>query len=349
MPHSHAAHWLQKAVEQLRRVQSLQARQREAEVHRRLLECQGRINAEMPVWGQSLDITEGAQAAMKAVSGLSIMEALGTRAFLYTPPSPRELCRRNRAARRGHILSALFPFVMFNPSGQVTARQQTHPGDPRAAKREKRRVEMLQAAHLNWNVAVQGVVLPALAQINEEHTLREADLLSIVNGCLFVPPGREHIFTRGVLAGVQGDWLVATHLLVPQVENSLRTLLLGAGATPPNDVIEGRREWGMQEFLFDPDCWRILTAILGPNLLWDVRALLAEDFGGHLRPLVEHGLLPHSAFDGSPFTLWCVYLWWLTLRLCFHILQAQAQAQTFAAASESSASSEVSAPSTEAV
>jgi hypothetical protein len=191
-------------------------------------------------------------------------------------------------------------------------------------------------------------VLPALAQINDEHTIREADLLSIINGCLFVPPGHEPIFTRGLLAGVQGDWLIATHLLVPQIENSLHTLLLSTGVRPPRDVLEGQREWGMQEFLFDPDCWHNLAAIFGPNLLWDARALLAEDFGGHLRPLVEHGLLPDSAFDGSPFTIWCVYLWWLALRLCLHILQAQAQAQA-GGTSEPAVSGDSSETPTEAV
>jgi hypothetical protein len=45
----------------------------------------------------------------------------------------------------------------------------------------------------------------------------------------FVPAGRELIFARALHFGLEGDFAVATSLLVPQVENSLRQLLANSG------------------------------------------------------------------------------------------------------------------------
>jgi hypothetical protein len=46
----------------------------------------------------------------------------------------------------------------------------------------------------------------------------------------FIPLGREYIFARGLYSGLMADFLVSTHLLIPQLEHSIRRLLYQAGA-----------------------------------------------------------------------------------------------------------------------
>ena len=44
-----------------------------------------------------------------------------------------------------------------------------------------------------------------------------------------VPPGRERLLARGLLAGFRQDWVVALHILIPQFENSLRYVVTQHG------------------------------------------------------------------------------------------------------------------------
>jgi hypothetical protein len=75
---------------------------------------------------------------------------------------------------------------------------------------------------------VLSVVEPARAQINEEHGA-QADWTWLTTDNPFIPEGRRVIYSRGLQAGLGGDFLVATHLLIPQLENSLRYTLLQVG------------------------------------------------------------------------------------------------------------------------
>ncbi|MFC3161608.1 hypothetical protein ACFOEQ_27085 [Chryseobacterium arachidis] len=47
----------------------------------------------------------------------------------------------------------------------------------------------------------------------------------------FVPEDRLHIYSLGITAGFQNDFVTAAHLLIPQLENSLRHLAVS------NDII----------------------------------------------------------------------------------------------------------------
>lgn len=338
MPNAHAAHWLEEAVQILRALRDqiptdhpmlLDLRQRASiraeELHRRLLQVQERSVAEMPYWGLSEDFTEGAAEVQNALQGKPFLDALRTIAYAYTPSNVKEICRSSGRTARGGPLWAFLSQVRVGATGRTTAIETPNSGDSnpqRARKRERRRVRMIEHSHWLHSFVAQGVILPGLAVINDEHGFFEADLLPMLSECEFVPPGREVIFARGLCAGAQFDWAVAAHLLVPQIENSLRRLLIGFSATPPPDVSQGRREWGLQEFLNDPACQTILINLYGDGLIYDIRALLTEKFGGSVRPLIEHGLLDDQAFN-SPFAWEVAYLWWLTLRLCFDTLRLQ--------------------------
>lgn len=65
---------------------------------------------------------------------------------------------------------------------------------------------------------------PARQQIIAEHPSRLVDLLFLVQDNPFVPLGRERLFLRGLHAGLLGDLVLALHLLLPQIENSLREI-----------------------------------------------------------------------------------------------------------------------------
>jgi hypothetical protein len=57
-----------------------------------------------------------------------------------------------------------------------------------------------------------------------------------------VPEGHEGIYARGLFAGFKGDFLTATHLLVPQFESSIRHVLSQCGV-----VVSKLDRFGIQE------------------------------------------------------------------------------------------------------
>jgi hypothetical protein len=102
---------------------------------------------------------------------------------------------------------------------------------------------------------------------------------------------------------------VAAHLLVPQLENSLRNLLARTGGR--TTTLDPR---GVQQ---DRTLGSVLSAgeleeMLGSDVLFDLRCLLAEIFGANLRNLLSHGLVGHAAMYSAPVS----YLCWLVLHLC---------------------------------
>src|ERR1035441_2701303 len=84
---------------------------------------------------------------------------------------------------------------------------------------------MMQELEWHRGLLVDGGIKPALQVINSEHFLVREDLLFLVENNPFIPPGHEGLFLRGLHAGITGDLLVALHLLIPQIENSIRYVL----------------------------------------------------------------------------------------------------------------------------
>jgi hypothetical protein len=127
----------------------------------------------------------------------------------------------------------------------------------------------------------------------------------------FIPPDHAEIFLRGLHAGFHGDFIVAVHLLVPQVENSLRYLLEERGVDVSNLQSDGTQPvkilgalLGMEE----------TKKALGRALHFEVRGHLIEKNGYDFRNKVAHGFVSeHDCYSKAALSCW-----WLVLRLCAH-------------------------------
>ncbi|MGC1246144.1 MAG: DUF4209 domain-containing protein, partial [Spirulinaceae cyanobacterium] len=146
-------------------------------------------------------------------------------------------------------------------------------------------------------------------QINLENNVSIEDFEFIVMNNPFIPPGREMIYAKGLLEGLRGDFLVSTHLLIPQIEHSIRYLMEQQGF-----IVSGLDDRGIQDehninaLIRRPE----LVEILGEDIVFDLKGLLVHRFGNNLRNGMAHGLVDYNNF----FSYENSYLWWLTLRLC---------------------------------
>jgi hypothetical protein len=135
-----------------------------------------------------------------------------------------------------------------------------------------------------------------LSKIKERFTLSADDLLSFLYECPIFPESRRPILREGLKAYVDGDFLKAIHVLIPQVEESLRNFLVLIGIPPVksmprhpgitdvksmNNVLEEER---VKEVLPE-DVWRYLTL------------LYIDRRGLNLRNDLAHGLIPLEGFN----------------------------------------------------
>lgn len=161
---------------------------------------------------------------------------------------------------------------------------------------------------IHIHLAVEGCILPALEQIQQEHIFPKNFLVDLCKLSDIVPEKREILVANALYQGFEWDFRSAIHLLAPQVENMVRQLLKRNGLvtthTDPNGI---ENEMGLSSLV------SIVGAreILGDDLWFELQAVFTDSLSANLRNEVGHGLLD----DDTSNSLYSVYAWWVVLRL----------------------------------
>jgi len=170
-------------------------------------------------------------------------------------------------------------------------------------------VEMLMLARSQQSMMAQVIVAPGRLQLVRDHVIRTHELVKLAVNNPFVPPGRELLYAEAFYAGFVGDMPKAVHILVHQLEHSIRQILTRTGAlTTKLDNYQIQTQQNLNKLLFRPE----LNEILGEDLVFALQVLLVESFGSNLRNRVAHGLMQHDEFYATD----CLYFWWLCIRIC---------------------------------
>jgi hypothetical protein len=156
-------------------------------------------------------------------------------------------------------------------------------------------------------VAVNGIIIPAISTILEAQTIDPEHVQSAIAQSILVPEGHLSLFVRGFSLGFDQDISTALHILIPQLEESLRYLLHQNGTIASSlDEVGIEESWTLGKILGEP----ALKSILGEPLVYDFRYLLLGQPGSNMRNLLAHGLLTEAGLS----TPNAVYLWWLIWR-----------------------------------
>lgn len=175
---------------------------------------------------------------------------------------------------------------------------------------------MLQYYGRHIGLVVQANILPALQVINAEHRLPERTLLSLCHSSHIIPPGCEVLWAKGLFFGFECDFVVSTHLLIPQLEHLVRMIMKQSElktTTLDSDSIE--TENGLSALLDNPD----IEKVMDKNLIFEFKALLSDAVGPNLRNEMAHGLLEADRTE----SVYAIYLWWLCLRLVINSIPCQ--------------------------
>lgn len=253
---------------------------------------------------EQIDISKLTDNARTQVKGKQFRDALFALALLGNSPKVSYLQQNVQKT----VLPQLLPTVKTNEMGNIVARQPSDPKQGEAAIR----FEMYCIAVECQKLHAQAYIEPAREQINLEHSIGIKDLQNIISDSPFVPPEREYLFAKGLYAGLTGDFITSTHILIPQIENSVRYLLSKRGV-----ITSGLDDKGIQNAhfltysLYPSKCPEI-NSIFDEDTLFDLQGLLVEHSGSNLRNRMAHGLINDDGFLNPVMS----YLWWLTLRLC---------------------------------
>lgn len=266
----------------------------------------------------TVDATEIADKARRAVAGRGLLDAIGELVRLGSPTSLEHLRSGVQERARGAVFMHVVSPTVVSARGRTIAQIPSMSSNDPEERERALRMHMMQAAAQyqdGWSVAV---INPAREQILVEHgpRLRPRSLRAMVQHNPFVPPGREESFMRGLHAGFVGDLTSAGTILMPQVENAIRHVLEQRGAIVHSRDDEGiEREDDLGKLLDKPEA----LELFGEDLLFDLQGLLVRPVGSNLRNRVAHGLVADSEFEAPRF----LYFWWMVLRLCVTPLLAR--------------------------
>jgi hypothetical protein len=313
--HGRAALLVRQAIGILDKLQP-ESRPRVAELRQLVAELNAKEASKPRTPSEPFDVSDVVAAGRKRVEGKPLPDALVSLATITRLPSRAALEAELRSSMKG-FLQYILPTMVIGPGGTlVAARAGMDQDDPDA---DPLTCEMVRQAQIGYGIAGIASINAAREAILAEHDPREHHFAQLAYSSRFVPPGREENFAKGLDAGMHGDFVTALHLLIPQLENSLRHLLKGNGE---NTIIVNRKGFDEERDLDDLLRLPKTKELIGEDLCFSLRALLLHRFGPNLRNLLSHGLLDPAAASSAQ----AIYVWWLTLHLCYAPLLAQAAA-----------------------
>lgn len=309
--HGACAGHLISAVEALRKIPD--TKERVEDLHQRILKEQELIVPNETTTHQvCTDISEIANATLAEFRSKPLNEVLFGLAMIGAPPKVANLRSSAEESMRSNVWAQIVPSVFLTERGKQLAEKPSLMEGNQETLDLCLKAEMMQEIKWHRGLMVAGRIKPALQVINTEHFVRPQDLEFLVRDNPFVPPGRESLFIRGFFAGLSWDFLLAAHLLVPQVENSIRYLLYNYAGENRTSKLKGdmtQPERDLNELLYRDDVKRII----GDDLSFELQSLMIEPgFGANLRNRFAHGLMDAEQFYSDE----AVYAWWTIWRIC---------------------------------
>ena len=303
-----AAGSLMNTIQALRRLPNTRARREQLET--RLRVAQSAITHEMGVISTEIDLTNLVEHARRSAAGVGLPRALAEFVNLTTSPDPEALRDEVKQQAERTPLSSMMAISVVDEDGKVVASSPGLFGDQRD--------DDLALHHLiarnegfRWQCDVSGLIEPARQLMQSEHPLDQDDFRTIVEISPFVPGDRVELFAVGFVRFFGGDFVSALHVLVPQLENSLRHVLKQAGVEPSAIQSDMTQENRTLSVMLTRDR-EALEAVFGAAIVYEIENLFDFRGGPSIRHQLAHGLVSGGECYGTD----SIYACWLMFRLC---------------------------------
>lgn len=263
----------------------------------------GRVSSE------PFDVTGLVADAINKVRDLDVMAALNAFVELDHIPSRAYHVEVSQENSRTSVFGSLIESARVTGEGRTIAKIPALTGD---ADHDARVHELKAMENCAWHAGMVAEVAigPALSQVYLEHALTLADFRGIAQGSPIVPLDHADVIARGLYAGYQGDFTVALHILLPQFEHIVRTILKAHGAITTTTDVDGiAMEVGLSALVDRPQ----MVPAFGEDLTFAIRSLMCAQVGANLRNDIAHGLANTLVCNSTV----GMYTWWLIFKLIF--------------------------------
>jgi len=299
--------WFMDAIKALRRIPGTKERRKALEV--KLREAQADVFDEMRPISVDIDLTELVDHARKVVAGKTLAEAFLEIARFDGSPSRTSLEEQAKKGAAGSI-AAIIPATIYDDDGKVVAQSPGLSAGDDGNEQALRHLISQNEGYRRQTIAV-GMIESARRIVNAEHPLGFDDFRPLMEMSPFVPLGYAALYATGFARFFTGDFVSALHILVPQLENSLRYVLRQAAVDSSaiqNDMTQENRTLPV---MLDKDR-AALEKIFGEAIIFEIENLFDYRGGPSLRHQLSHGLLGLGGSRGPD----AVYACWFIFRLC---------------------------------
>lgn len=278
-------------------------------LRQRIAEAGARAVEQMATVVTRTDITDLVAHTRALVQGKSLGDAVYNLTMLYPFCSPNDARVAALKSLRTGIVSALTGAVFFDETGRVIARRPPLSFGAELSEADEHTIQakMVSEHQHTIKLTVQGGIVPALAIISQEHCVKEIDMVEMAKASSLVPPNRTQMIGKGLYWGFAGDFGMAAHFLIPQLEAIIRHRMKEAGLNTSTSNADGIVTENGLSTLMDVEG---VTELLGENVAFEIKAVFCSPYGPNLRNTFAHGLM----HDGQFYSESIVYAWWFMLK-----------------------------------
>ncbi|QOY54004.1 DUF4209 domain-containing protein [Candidatus Sulfurimonas marisnigri] len=313
-----SGHFYENAIKEYRKVAGKHREKYDININDRIDEIHQEMNKSnllsldymQPMDLGEVNLTELTNYSIKEVSDKNFEEALYRFANIYSSKDVNKLHKEATKSTEKFSISKLFGATHFASDGRVISKRAGMDFLDKESKDYEDSIfhEMVQSYDLEIDLITKASIIPAFQQLLFEHRITKDDLYSLCSTSSIIPAYRTVFWIEGLYFGFENNFIVSTHLLIPQIEHLVRVKMKEKGiktSTISTDGIE--TENGLSTLLDNEK----ITEVLDETILFEFKALLTEQIGKNFRNNVAHGLCEVNTLR----SIHAIYFWWLCLKL----------------------------------
>jgi len=303
------ASWVMDALLRLRHIKGEEAQALENDLEDELRRLQRASQREMGSFAVNIEVPAERDRIIEMFSEMDFSTALKSFALLDNSPKMADLKAEALKLGQASALSAMMGIKHIDDEGKTVVNTAgAGSGEPPADWY----INMIaRSESLRRAMVVANYIEPVRLHINQMVAIEERHFNPIIWQSAFVPRLQAPLYALGFARFFQGDFLSAAHLLIPQLEASLRQILKAHGADPTKRRDDATEEDRSLDAIIGNH--RVeLVDILGAPLLEELDRVFNIQPGPALRNDVAHGQL--SA--GQCYSPDVIYGCWLLYRVC---------------------------------
>ncbi|MDD2371636.1 MAG: DUF4209 domain-containing protein [Firmicutes bacterium] len=296
-------HLIEKAIRLYRKVPGMQ------EEIKRLLDDLSiyklKVKENLQSFSHEVNVKEFVDNILDKFSGIPFVEALIKLSYIQNIPNKDSIKKELIESFEKYPITFLVTQDILDNKGRRIVRMPLFDLDDEISLE----AYMLKEVVNNHIITGQIIIKNIINLIKREHAILEKDLEIIVDDNLFIPIDRKNLYLKGLYAGINGNFMEAIHILIPQLENSLREFAMLCGDVVVTFEDDGKEQVKPLNSILDSGNFCESFEV---DWIFNLRSLLTEKYGSNMRNRIAHGLISDDEIQ-SPIA---AYLWWISLRLC---------------------------------